>query len=336
MDKNINPKISVLMPVYNCNPFIDESVKSILNQTFEDFEFIIIDDCSTDGTYEYLTSLTDNRIHLYKKPKNTGIIDSLNIGLELANGVYIARMDGDDISLPDRFEKQLTFMDQNPDVIVCGGGYKAIGTDLQFIPKSSNDELVVELLSNSPMAHPTVFLRTKIIKDNNIKYNTKYEAAEDYKMWTTLSEYGKLANLTDIILQYRIHPNQISNLKAKIQIERTKLIAFEYIQKLSKDHKYSESDCYRPINSLADFKKYETVEEVLKSALKEKGISTSNYSFSERKYIYIKNSFVRDKYSIPIALKDLKLLLKLRSILGCHFIFKYLIKCLVYFKPIVN
>lgn len=333
MDKNLKPKISVLMPVYNCRPFIEESVNSILNQTFNDFEFIIIDDCSTDGTYEYLLTVTDPRIILNRKAKNSGYTYSLNMGIEMANGIYIARMDGDDISLPDRFEKQVTFMDQNLDVIACGGGYKAIGSDFTFIPKTSNDDIMIELLSYSPMAHPTIFFRTNVLKKNNIGYEVVYEPAEDYKMWTTLSEYGKLANLSAILLHYRIHPNQISNLKTKIQSKNTRLITFEYVKKLSKYHIDSEFYCYEPINSLADLKKYETVEEAIKSNLKEKGIKINDDLFLDRKKSYIKNSLTRVKYGIPDVFRDFKLLLKFRWILGLNFIVKHLIKCMVYFRP---
>ena len=231
MDKNIDPKISVLMPVYNCREYIEESLKSIINQTFKDFEFIIIDDCSTDGTFEYLTSVTDPRIKLIRKSKNTGYTVSLNMGLKIAKGKYIARMDGDDISVSDRFAKQVAFMDVNPDVIVCGGGYEAIGSDFKFIPKTSNEDIVLDLMSFSPFAHPTAFMRNIILKENNIQYDTQYEPCEDYKLWTILSEYGKLANLNDILLYYRIHQNQTSIVRANAQIEITKLIAFEYVKK---------------------------------------------------------------------------------------------------------
>jgi glycosyltransferase involved in cell wall biosynthesis len=332
MDKNLEPKISVLMPVYNCRRFIEDSVISILNQTFKDFEFIIIDDCSTDGTYEYLLTLTDPRIILIRKIANSGYTISLNMGIEMAKGMYIARMDGDDISLPDRFEKQITFMNKNPDVIVCGGGYKAIGSDFIFIPKASNDELLVELLSYSPLAHPTAFFRTKTLKDNKIKYTPHYEPAEDYKMWITLSEYGKLANLTDIILQYRIHPNQISNYKAQIQKEKTELIALEYVRQLSKNHEYFEFYCNTTLNSLEDLKKYEIVEEYIKLNLKEKKIYINNHLFLERKKNYLKNSLTRLEYSIPDIFRDFNLLIKCRSILGFNLIVKHLIKCLVYYK----
>lgn len=332
MDKNLNPKISVLMPVYNCRPFIEESVNSILNQTFEDFEFIIIDDCSTDGTYEYLQTLTDPRIIIIRKVKNSGYTISLNMGLKMAKGMYIARMDGDDISFPDRFEKQVTFMDENPDIILSGGGYKAIDSDFKFIPRTSSEDIVLELMSLSPIAHPTAFFRSDILNSNSLQYNTQYEPAEDYKMWTTLVEYGKLANITDIILHYRIHPNQTTNLRAKIQREKTNLIALEYIKKLSKDHENSEYFCNEIIHSVEDLNKYEGVEKTIKLTLQEKGVTINNNYLMERKKEFITPNFIQDRYSIPSAIKDLKLLLKCRTLLGNYFIFKYLIKSIFYYK----
>ena len=118
------PKISVLMPVYNCELYVQEAIDSILNQTFIDFELLIIDDCSTDKTVEIINNYADKRIKLTTKPHNTGLTNSLNYGLSIAQGQYIARMDGDDVSVLDRFEKQVKFLDTNPDIILCGTWYQ--------------------------------------------------------------------------------------------------------------------------------------------------------------------------------------------------------------------
>ena len=129
MAKNLIPTISVIMPVYNCFDYIQEAINSILNQTFSDFELIIIDDYSSDGTVDLIKKFNDPRIKLTVKSVNSGISNSLNYGLKIAKGKYIARMDGDDISFPDRFERQVKFMDLNPKVILCGGGYISINSN---------------------------------------------------------------------------------------------------------------------------------------------------------------------------------------------------------------
>jgi len=331
MNKNVNPKISVLMPVYNCMRFIEESINSILNQTFRDYEFIIIDDCSSDGTFEYIQSLYDPRIRIIRKTQRTGITVSLNMGLDVAKGEYIARMDGDDISVPNRFERQVAFMDENPEVVACGGGYEAIGIpDIKYVPNSSNDDIILDLFSFSCIAHPTVFLRSIILKNNNIRYDLNYEPAEDYKMWTILSEYGKLANIKDVLLYYRLHPNQISNQRAASQKELKKLISFEYIKCLSNNNENIDLFCNSKLQTIKDFRKYESVENDIRYTLKARGINTNEKFFFERKRHHIEWSLNRIEYSLPQAIEDFKLLFRSRSLLGNKFIIKYLVKNIIY------
>jgi len=128
MDK---PRIGVLMPVYNVAPYIKESIQSILDQSFSDFELLIIDDCSTDETFNIIQSFQDTRIKLIRNDVNKGLVYGLNLGLQLLQNDYIARMDGDDLCLPSRFEYQVRFMDENPDVVLCGSQayWEEIGQD---------------------------------------------------------------------------------------------------------------------------------------------------------------------------------------------------------------
>ena len=324
------------MPVYNCRQYIADSVNSIINQTFSEFELIIIDDGSSDGTYEYLQTISDPRIILIRKPQNSGYTVSLNMGLQMAKGEYIARMDGDDISFTDRFAKQVEYMDDNKDVVVCGGGYEVIGSDNKFIPKTFNEEIVLDLLSCTPIAHPTVFIRNRVLKKHNIQYNTKYEPAEDYKLWTVLSEYGKLANLKDIILYYRIHQNQTSSVRSNSQLEIGKLISLEYIRKLSKGNLNADMFCCNKLKTVADVKKYETVEADIISNLSGRGIKTNDKFFAVRKKQYLKQSLSQTMYSLPQAFRDMKLLFCYRFTLGNRFIIKYLAKSLICWNGTIN
>jgi glycosyltransferase involved in cell wall biosynthesis len=332
MDTTLNPEISVILPVYNCRQYIEESVFSIINQTFTDFECIIIDDCSTDGTFEYLQTLTDKRIRLIRKTQNTGYTVSLNMGLEMTTGKYIARMDGDDISLTDRFEKQVAFMEINPDVVVCGGGYIAIGSDFKFIPKTSFEDIISDLISVSPFAHPTVFIRNSILKINNIQYDPDYEPAEDYKLWTVLSEYGKLANLSDVLLRYRIHENQTSSLRGKTQLEIGKKISSEFIKNISNGNVDSDLFSNPVLNTYKNYKRYEDVETDLKTVLKKRGIVISDKFFADRKRHYLKKGLTQDGYSIPRAIKTIRLFFVNINLLGSSFVFKYILKSLVFWK----
>lgn len=213
------PKVSVVMPVYNCVAYIKQSVESILAQTFTDFEFFIIDDHSTDGTYEYLQTLTDARIQLIRKPQNSGYTVSLNMGLDMAKGEYVARMDGDDIALPERFAKQVSFMDNRKDVAVCGTCYRILGTDTIIQMPLTNEAAKIVSIMHVPVAHPTVFIRHSVLTNHQFIYNEKLAPAEDYDLWTRILEVGKIENLPEVLLLYRQHSQQESMTKYKNLIE---------------------------------------------------------------------------------------------------------------------
>lgn len=213
MDKNIIPKISVLMPVFNCRQYIEESVNSIINQTFTDFEFLIIDDCSTDGTFEYLQSLSDPRINLIRKTQNSGHTISLNMGLELAKGEYIARMDGDDVSLPERLTKQVDFLETHPEIGVLGtrvqimDAFGNISHTLQF--PTQHGVLRWSLCFYNPIVHPSVIMRREIIERAG-GYNPDMKHAEDYDLWRRLSGLTRLSNLQDVLFCLRKHDANVS------------------------------------------------------------------------------------------------------------------------------
>ena len=208
------PAISVLMPVYNTPvPFLREAVQSILNQTFQDFEFLIMDDGSTGETRQYLEQLSDPRIRLLRNERNLGITKSLNIGLRAAQGRYIARMDGDDVSYPERFEKQLAFMQSNPDVIVCGARVltsKNERTNLDVCFESREQYLVRMLFTNPGPSHPTAFIDREVLRAHAIEYDEKLIYAQDYGLWVSLIPYGRICILPEILLFYRRSENQVT------------------------------------------------------------------------------------------------------------------------------
>ncbi len=205
------------MPVYNSELYIREAIDSILNQTFSDFEFIIIDDASTDKSVEIIQSYTDSRIQLIVKPQNSGYTNSLNYGLKIAKGEYIARMDSDDISLPTRFEKQVAYLDRNPDVVLCGANYTIIGTDNVYKLTENNDEIQMYFITDNCIAHPVVMLRNSVLKKYAILYDVTKEPAEDFDLWVRLFNYGKLHNLQEVLLNYRVHEQQVSNIQSEKQ-----------------------------------------------------------------------------------------------------------------------
>lgn len=209
------PKISVILPVYNCEKYIKESVQSVLNQTFVNFELLIIDDCSTDSTVAIIQAFNDSRIQLTRKERNTGLINSLNHAISIARGEYIARMDGDDICLPHRFERQLKFLEQNPNIILCGSAIQIINTDSILQNPLVHEEILIKLCFGTPFCHPSVMGKTAIFKEN--LYDIKFKHAEDYDLWTRLAFKGELANLEEVLLFYRVHDEQVSQVHYEYQ-----------------------------------------------------------------------------------------------------------------------
>lgn len=203
-------KISVLMPVYNVAPYIEQAIYSILTQTYQDFEIIIIDDGSTDGTLNVINKFNDSRIKVIKHPINLGLIETLNQGINLCTGEYIARMDGDDIALPHRLERQVTFMDIHQHCGVCGSQVQFLGKDGITAKPLNHEEIRCWQLFHCTIMHPTVMIRKSVLEKHGIRY-LYYFHAEDYEIWNRLAAVTQVVNLPDVLLMYRQHPNQVTN-----------------------------------------------------------------------------------------------------------------------------
>ena len=208
---NEKPVVTVLLPAYNASAYIVEAIESVLNQTYSDFELLIINDGSKDDTEIKVLSFSDKRIRYEQNDKNEGLVYTLNKGLELARGVYIARMDADDICLPTRLEKQVNFLNQNIKIDLCGTNAELFGdsTGKTKLPLSDYD-IRLNLLIGSCIIHPTVMFRCSFLRGNNIRYRETFFPAEDYRMWVNVAHHGKMANIEESLLKYRVHNAQIS------------------------------------------------------------------------------------------------------------------------------
>ena len=208
------PIISVILPAYNASKTISEAIDSILSQSFKDWEMLVINDGSIDNTKDIIQGYTDSRIKYIENEGNKGLVYSLNRGISLSQGVYIARMDADDICYPDRLAKQVSFMNAHPSVIVCGTQIEYFGSKLSNYRKlrfpCKNKELKSKLAISTCFAHPTVLIRRIVLEKNNIKYDDNFKNAEDFSLWIDLSPFGEFANLPEKLLKYRISDFQIS------------------------------------------------------------------------------------------------------------------------------
>ena len=210
--------ISVIMPVYNSEKYVSDSIRSILNQTFYNFEFIIVDDCSTDNTWEIIQSFYDNRIISIRNKKNLGNYPSRNIGMKKASGKYIAVMDGDDIAMPTRLWKQFDYLEKNSEILALGTQFDFIGLDFIKSNPTCYNKICAGLLDNNCVLHPSLLIRTKIMRQLN-GYNEDYKSSSDYDLVCRISLLGKIENLSDTCILYRWHPDQISHKKTLEQKE---------------------------------------------------------------------------------------------------------------------
>ena len=220
------PKISVVMSVYNNAPHLAKAIESILGQSFGDFEFIIIDDGSTDGSSEIIDGFAarDGRVRAVHQ-ENRGLVAALNRGMERAAAEVIARMDGDDIAHRERFARQIAFLDARPDIGALGTWIEVIdehgapsrrGPDVPTEP----DALIEHLKTGTPIMHPTAMVRRAVV-DRIGGYRAAYRHCEDYDFWLRASEVTKLTNLPERLLQYRYYSAQVSWQHAVAQIVAT-------------------------------------------------------------------------------------------------------------------
>lgn len=252
MNKSEPPKITVLMPVYNGEKFLREAIESILNQTFTDFELLIINDGSTDKSVEIIESYKDPRIRLLHNEKNKGLIYSLNRGIDLASGEYIARMDCDDISLPKRLEKQVAFMDAHPDVGASGTWIKKFGNSgskVLFFPIKT-EYIKCGFLFNCMLPHPSVMIRKKLFLRNNLYYDPAYNNAEDYELWVRCQKYFPLQNIGKILLLYRLHDEQVGERYYDEQLTSTRLVWQKMLKDLLIAPTREELDVHQSISTL--------------------------------------------------------------------------------------
>lgn len=207
------PRVTVVMPVYNGEKYLREAIDSILGQTFQNFEFVIVNDGSTDNSESIILSYNDPRIVYLKNKSNSGICITLNRGLDVAKGEYIARMDCDDISMPNRLQEQLHFMDKHPEIAVAGTDIIVFG---ERVPERIVDMLrtpalcKMGLIFNSCCAHPSVMIRKSVLAEYHLRYKDEYKGREDFELWWQISKVSGITNIHKPLLKYRKHLAQIT------------------------------------------------------------------------------------------------------------------------------
>lgn len=227
------PKVTVLLPVYNAAQFLREAIGSILVQSFADFELLIVNDGSTDSSNEIISSFTDSRIRVLVNQKNIGLIASLNRGIAEAKGKYIARMDADDISLPERLQSQVTTMENDPGISVLSSYVDFMNVDGEVTGTWSTDreatsetEIRNLMMKTNCIAHPTVMMRTEIVR--KYLYNPERKGAEDWDLWMRMLADGlRIAKLPQVLVNYRVHPGSITAGDKAQEVLEVRLMRFK-------------------------------------------------------------------------------------------------------------
>ena len=228
------PEVSVVMAVHDGGPYIRQAVESILAQSFRDFEFLIIDDASKDSGSNFLSGLTDERVRLIAHSHQAGLSRSLNEGIQEAKGKYLARMDHDDISLSDRLQKQVNFLDAHQDVDVLGTWARTLGLAREQTWRYPivDEDIRSEFAFNSSLVHSSVMLRTATLERLQLRYDDSTLRAQDYELWTREESQIRFANLGSVLIRYRVHADQVGSRYAVEQQAAAEKIRLREIERL--------------------------------------------------------------------------------------------------------
>lgn len=225
------PLVSVLMPCYNVEKYVEESMNSILNQTYTNLQIVAINDCSTDNTGRILNKLAeqDSRILVVENQENLKLIKTLNKGIALCDGEFIARMDADDISLPTRIEKEVEFLQQYTDhdiVSTLFWAFRSEKPNKRYLHHSPlrDKELRAYMLFKSGICHPAVMIRKRVFTELGLKFEPEYLHVEDYALWSEAIYKTKIANINEPLLRYRVHESQVSAIHEELQTENKKKV----------------------------------------------------------------------------------------------------------------
>ncbi|MGH2105107.1 glycosyltransferase family 2 protein [Aerococcus urinaeequi] len=241
--------VSVIMSVYNTKiDYLSDSIESILNQTFKDFEFIIINDNSNTAVTEYLNSIRDKRVRIFHNEVNVGLTKNLNYGVKQANGKYIARMDADDISHLNRLKKQVLFLEKNLDVGLIGTrGFRFGDMNRPFNVPLAHEDIKAGLITGNTIGHPTVMGRKEMFE--KFPYNENFRTSQDYELWSRIVWDTKVVNIPERLFKYRVHNEQISFEKKAMQDDAANTVKFNLLSKISEDFTLNDAKIITKLRS---------------------------------------------------------------------------------------
>jgi len=317
------PKVSVIMSTHNDSNTLRQSMDSILDQTFSDFEFLIIDDASEDDTVVILKQYekSDPRVKLLINDENKGLTKNLNKLLLLASGEYIARMDGDDISHLDRLSKQVDYLDNFQDIDLIGTGVHSFGeSDLYWRLPDDSDELKIRMLLHPVFAHPSFMFRHKLLNEG-IMYDESFRTAQDYDFAARVAKAHKLGRVQEILLEYRVHKLQISNISNSGQKDNANRVRKMLLDSLGIKFTPEQETTWNRwvfearVNKVSDFKRvYGLIDYIVDANKRKKLYSEEKIEIVLKKMLYtwcIRSKDIKSILAFPyicrFSIKDMRL-----------------------------
>ena len=290
MDKR-EPLVSIVMPIYNSETYLDEAILSIIHQTYQNWELLVINEFGSNEEGKRIINryaAIDSRIRLIQNSERLGIAESLNEGLRQARGEYIARMDGDDISLPKRIEKQVEFMENNNDILLCGVQVEVFRSEKwDWKLETDSAQIRTDALFYSPCVHPTILFRRDVIDKYSIFYNKNYKASEDYDFFTRVLEFGEIANLKEVLFKYRLYGTNATYINNNIGFKIYSDVMEMQFHKLGIDFSRQEVDLLSVHYSLKGLEGVEVLEKMVALDLLLKNIFYVLYNKDKKSAPYL-------------------------------------------------
>lgn len=330
------------MPTYNVAPFVKEAINSVLNQTYSDFELLVIDDCSIDNTVVVVRSIEDPRIRIVQNEKNVGLAENLNRGLALIETEYVARMDGDDIAEPFWLEHEVEVLDNNPEIGICSGGFQRFGTSTSLVRfPEQHEDCIANMLFECSVIVPT--FRMSLYRDHGLRYSSDAFPAEDYRFWSECLRVTKIYNLQETLFHYRMHPTQICTSRREEQQRKVAQVRLYMLDWLNPDFSEEERQYYTGqfmASQIVSKKDYlERKDFCKKMVLMNRKVGHFDEDALRRRldkhltltlYSTIINRYFHDGYTLPQYIRYLASGLALRT--NCNYETKFLLKSLLHKK----
>lgn len=261
------PLISVVMSTYNRADMIKDSIESVLNQTFDDYEFIIVNDGSDDGTDEIINEYKDKRIRLIKNRRNLGCTFNYHYAHRLSKGKYIAHIDDDDISYPERLKKQYEYLEANQQIALAGTYIETFGENKRpsWVMYKEPEELDFLMNIYNPMCHSSIMYRKEFLDNNQINYDFEKKCSQDYDLYKQIiMKGGKLSNIDEILVKYKMHPKRITDIKEtmQIQIKNADIVKKELLMRFLSEKEYTEATELLTDFPFNDYKKENAVKAI--------------------------------------------------------------------------